>query len=47
MPGQLDPLALMADTFLRLVALEAVKVIVWAPILTGLFYFHARWSKGT
>ena len=40
-----DALAIMADTFVRLVTIEIVKVLVWAPVLLAACYLHTRWSK--
>jgi hypothetical protein len=44
MPGG-DPLYLAADMIARIVTLEALRVVTWAPILIGLVYLHARWMK--
>jgi hypothetical protein len=40
MGQEVNALAVMADTFVRLVMVETVKVMVWLPAYVGLVWFH-------
>ena len=40
-----DPMLVMADTFVRLIAVESVRVLTWLPLVLVTAYLHARWSR--
>lgn len=40
--GEVNALAVMADSFLRLVVIESVKALVWAPLYLALVLLYAR-----
>ena len=35
----------MADTFLRLVAMKSIDALIWFPLLLVIAYAHAKWSR--
>ena len=39
---QFDPVVVMLDQAMRMVALEAFKMLLWAPFTAGAIYLHAR-----
>ena len=42
---QQQAIMLMADTAVRLIVIEGVRVLVWAPWLIGLVWLHARFVR--
>jgi hypothetical protein len=42
---QFDPVTVMVDTAMRVFVGELFKAAVWIPILLGIAYLHARWSR--
>lgn len=40
-----DPFTVMADTFLRFVAIEGLRVLVWTPLYVGVALLHARLTR--